>query len=806
MPEQIAMPQAKWPNKVLRYKITCPIQRMLVVKYEGQIDWDGRRHGQRIESGKALDAHVREVMLPAIRRWMDPDAVGNHYCKRLDLDKMLANPAMHIQEARLIRLHEGDESARRFLLDHINQQKQHHFEAWWDYLTRENPVYRGHPAFQYLVLRPVLESSNAKTTRSPLPVHAEAIAHVWDRIRSGGIDVRCNRLLNLLSDHMAFGNGGKTDGQGSNTTCRWVLIQRDEDDAASRLAALSQGSGWCVASRDMAEYYLEDSDFHLLLEGTRPKVALQLIGHEASELQGKNNEDPGAWWPHILLFARARGIRILHRGDQAEREFQSIRTEVAGALRLGAGSLGELLKEQPAKVHLLDAQAGHENEDVKWVVREAWVACIRTDPWCAELLPDWIESDEAVKRATIDALAIYLEADPRRMQDVPKAKAFLPEIIEAHRRGWIHRLVQDPMQWAQTPRVLKSKADVVEACKNGWMKLLQREPLEWSRCPRFVLKDPRMILTLKKAWLTLLQHEPDRWKEFQRMAGFEEAGSKADPTRWLAFFAHEDRSYSPAEKLKCCPPFLQQDPEVHLELKFCWIALLEVEPTFWDQCPIGLLSDPEVLVVLQAAWIKRLRQDTSQRDHRSWRELLAHPVGQRFWSHEFFLQNAEVTSALKGDWQLLLRDQPLLWEVCPETILQDLEVIQALKTGCLDLIRDQPLQWGLCPDFLQQDADLRDYLKSYWLPCLQDEVEPWLQARCPDFILQDAEAIHLIRASWIKRLRQEPWKWRRCPEFLRYDPELVQVWLLSQKPTTRALSIRRLMETGRVKTEDLPQV
>ena len=67
MPEQIAIPQAKWPNKVLRYKITCPIQRMLVVKYEGQIDWDGRRHGQRIESGKALDAHVREVMLPAIR-------------------------------------------------------------------------------------------------------------------------------------------------------------------------------------------------------------------------------------------------------------------------------------------------------------------------------------------------------------------------------------------------------------------------------------------------------------------------------------------------------------------------------------------------------------------------------------------------------------------------------------------------------------------------------------------------------------------------------------------------------------------
>jgi len=34
----------KWPRKVLRYKITCPFQPMLVVKHEAQIAWDGQLH------------------------------------------------------------------------------------------------------------------------------------------------------------------------------------------------------------------------------------------------------------------------------------------------------------------------------------------------------------------------------------------------------------------------------------------------------------------------------------------------------------------------------------------------------------------------------------------------------------------------------------------------------------------------------------------------------------------------------------------------------------------------------------------
>jgi hypothetical protein len=111
MPNARAIPPAtvsyKWPSKVLRYKVTCPFQRMLVVKHEAQIEWDGQIHGTRIESVQALDDHIKEVMLPAIQRWMDPGDEKSHCCRQIDLDKMLANSAPHIQVADDLPAYEG---------------------------------------------------------------------------------------------------------------------------------------------------------------------------------------------------------------------------------------------------------------------------------------------------------------------------------------------------------------------------------------------------------------------------------------------------------------------------------------------------------------------------------------------------------------------------------------------------------------------------------------------------------------------------------------------------------------------------
>ena len=76
MPDAPVPASYKWPSKVLRYRITCPFQRLLIVKHEGLIDWSGHR----IESAEALNEFVKEVMLPALHSWMDPgdeNHVGN---------------------------------------------------------------------------------------------------------------------------------------------------------------------------------------------------------------------------------------------------------------------------------------------------------------------------------------------------------------------------------------------------------------------------------------------------------------------------------------------------------------------------------------------------------------------------------------------------------------------------------------------------------------------------------------------------------------------------------------------------------
>lgn len=55
-----------WDRKVLRFQITFPFQRPLIVKHEGQIDWSG----QRIESSGVLDHYMSDDMLSSLKVWI----------------------------------------------------------------------------------------------------------------------------------------------------------------------------------------------------------------------------------------------------------------------------------------------------------------------------------------------------------------------------------------------------------------------------------------------------------------------------------------------------------------------------------------------------------------------------------------------------------------------------------------------------------------------------------------------------------------------------------------------------------------
>ena len=83
------MPEYKWPTKVKRYGIECPYQRFLIVKYEAVIDWNG----DNITTPEALDKHICEKMLPALKKRIDAESPESHYCRNINIEPMLANPA-----------------------------------------------------------------------------------------------------------------------------------------------------------------------------------------------------------------------------------------------------------------------------------------------------------------------------------------------------------------------------------------------------------------------------------------------------------------------------------------------------------------------------------------------------------------------------------------------------------------------------------------------------------------------------------------------------------------------------------------
>jgi hypothetical protein len=788
----------KWPSKVLRYKITCPFQRLLIVKHEGQIDWSGHR----IESAEALNEFVKDVMLPAIHRWMDPADEKSHYCRQIDLEKMLANPAPHIQEARDLRKSEGDEAARRFLLDHINRQKKEHFEGWWDYVMQGNPEYQKHPAFQYLILRPVLESSDTKTTRSPLPVNAEALALVWDRIKAGRVDPRRTKLVQLIARFMAFGNVSDEEKPRFGTDCRWIVIKRTDHNAAGRVAALSQGSGWCVASSGMAARYLDSSDFHLLVEDGRARVALRLAGNQAVEVQGKNNGDPGPWWPRILLYLAARGTRISHRNQQAKIEASCINAELTDASRRGIQRLSNVLKEQPAKVHLLDGLVAQDDEAAQWVVREAWLACVRADPMCGGMLPKWMEVDVEMKQAVEEAWVARLIADPLSFQGIPKAIAGLPAIIKALMNGWAKLLANDPKQWWQCPKFLHSYIHIVNGRKTGWIKLLQSDPCRWIECPESLQdefqKDDSFVQKLATGWIKLLRKCPKQWSECPRFLQIKPSVAQAHRNGWIQCIQHNPRTWH------SCPIFLREEAEIIRAFRNGWICSLERNPDTWNDVPTYLQIDEDLCEVYKmSTLVRRLEEMPSLINQvseeikvsglfcnavsRAWQHEVIGYSNDWYWYRrwnqlpEFVRQNVKLRALHTESWHKLLSRRPQIWDRAPTFVIDDDQIQKLLsrklgtefvKKRWLREIYFNPSRWNQCPEYLQSDSEIVEIRKRGWMKQLENDPGQWNQ--CPEYLQSDSEVVEARKRDWMKQLENDPGQWNQCPEYLQSDSEVVE--------------------------------
>lgn len=385
--------QFRYPQKTEKYRIEDPFQRMLVAKYENEIDWNKAR----ITTATALVEHVKEVLLPKLQAKTEPQ--GANYCKRVPkLRRLLEHGGENLADTRALLEREGELAAEAHLLRLINGRKSEAFKEWWRYLSQDNPLSCDNPAFQYLLLRPVIESSNASTYCPPMPLNAEAVAGLYSAIKDEKI-LPNRDLLKAYQRLVAEGTAAVAPtGQG----VRWLVFKKLPENAIP-LAAIAKGSGWCIADPYYARRYLESgASFHILLVDGRPRAALRVLDREIRvivECQGERNEDPGDdYWPHILFYTQVRFLFFdpaseLSRTEEFFRLRDEIPTEISN---LEVQPLADKLRANPYLVQF--ASKAQENDpNYAEILRVAWERVIIDYPAGAALAPTGFGFNQKLK-------------------------------------------------------------------------------------------------------------------------------------------------------------------------------------------------------------------------------------------------------------------------------------------------------------------------------------------------------------------------------------------------------------------------
>ena len=295
-------------SKINKLGIANPALKFFIHKYENSvgIDWN------KIQSPADIETHIYSQLLPSLYKKIDPNSEDNNYLKAeyLDLATEFAEHPDDPQAQVAYRIYQRDpEAANQHVLSIINKGKQESFQEWWNYLTQEDEIYRGNPAFMYSILKPIIDSSPEKAKNGAPPLNSEALSTIWEEINSQGVT-----HMNILKNYRKISS--KLDQQGVEKVStggegEWLKIPSKISDPQNykenlnKLRRFSQGSGWCIAQNHHSNQYLSQGDFWLYLEGGRAVVAIRMIGdNKVQEIRGHHNKDENLepYWQEITQF------------------------------------------------------------------------------------------------------------------------------------------------------------------------------------------------------------------------------------------------------------------------------------------------------------------------------------------------------------------------------------------------------------------------------------------------------------------------------------------------------------------------
>lgn len=306
-------------SKIQRYHIANPSVKFFINQYEDAIPWNevekNMSNGEDPE--KFIQNYISSKLLPSLGEKIDPNNKNNYFMKREDiLDDTVIDELRMTDEARGVRPPSSYsdsimQRARELILKDINDEKSTQFNRWWSYINEEE-IYSQDPAFQFSILKPMIESSPSTKKNGPPPVNGEIIAGIWQDIHEKGVD-----QMNILKKYKKLAvaeEKKRSESEGAIETSqggRWIRIKGKQNSAndqefrknVDRLKSLSQSTGWCTG-RGMAEPYLSKGDFYLYLIGDNAVVAIRLDGNRVAEIRGKFNDQKqlNPYWQEVINF------------------------------------------------------------------------------------------------------------------------------------------------------------------------------------------------------------------------------------------------------------------------------------------------------------------------------------------------------------------------------------------------------------------------------------------------------------------------------------------------------------------------
>jgi hypothetical protein len=309
----------QWSSKFKKFGITDPFLKLVTVKYENSIPWQ-----TAVKDELTLNQHIKDVLLPDLKKktiWNQAYHVGAKSLfvrsSDLDIEQILETDELTADEKSIINLHLdlGDEyddedsefymspeEIEKFYRDHVapklqdilNKKKEAAFKVWFDNVQKKYPK---NVAFQYLILKPIIEQSGYNSRRLlPAPDNG-VLKWLFVRIQhefylpstNFGLEYRM-RLSNGLNHRVING---------------WQFIPSGIENAA-KLTAAAARSGWCIAGQYYAERYLAH-DFYILREKGKPVVALRVDkkNQKCYEVSGVHNEIAYNYYSEIWFFIRS---------------------------------------------------------------------------------------------------------------------------------------------------------------------------------------------------------------------------------------------------------------------------------------------------------------------------------------------------------------------------------------------------------------------------------------------------------------------------------------------------------------------